>query len=68
LTSTSGCGTAAAAHDEHGSASRVIRRARRTPFAVISTLDLHRTAVILIQHYGVEDALLIAVKRCDALL
>jgi len=35
---------------------------------VISTLDLHRTAVILIQHYGVEDALLIAVKRCDALL
>jgi hypothetical protein len=32
------------------------------------TLDIFRTANILVQQYGPEEALLMAAKRCDALL
>jgi hypothetical protein len=33
-----------------------------------SPLDLYRTANTLVRQYGTEDALLMAAKRCDALL
>jgi hypothetical protein len=33
-----------------------------------SPLDLYRTANAHVQQYGTEDALLVAAKRCDALL
>jgi hypothetical protein len=35
---------------------------------MISALDLYRTANVLVQQYGPEEALLMAAKRCDALL
>ena len=34
----------------------------------VPTLNLYRTANVLVQQYGPEDALLIAAKRVDALL
>jgi hypothetical protein len=35
---------------------------------MVAALDLYRTADLLVQQYGPEDALLIAAKRSDALL
>ena len=34
----------------------------------VITVDLYRTANLLIQQYGTEDALLVTAKRVDALL
>jgi hypothetical protein len=35
---------------------------------IVADLDLYRASNILIQQYGPEDAVLMAARRCDALL
>jgi hypothetical protein len=43
-------------------------RGRIEPSSTTSDLDIYRTANLLIQQYGIEDAPLIAARRADALL
>ncbi len=35
---------------------------------MVAAIDIYRAANVLVQQYGPEEAVLLAAKRCDALL